>query len=252
MHLLKSDEIVPVIHQEAEVTRQEIEPLAYELANAYRSMIGHYRKRYSMTYAEADERVRGEGALNYSLKCPVRDLTWYDLDTLEHHDPEMAAHRWLETKQTALNALESGHWAAEGVTSPGGDDDPWRRAQFLALRESIAQEWQPQGGLEWVLVDTMAQAQFMYTAWLGRLILYSECEAENIQDAPESGKYIPPTVRNIEAMDQAAAMMDRFNRLFLRTLRQLRDLRRYAPQVTIQSAGQVNIGGQQVNLTERQ
>ncbi len=44
-------------------------------------------------------------------------------------------------------------------------------------------------------------------------------------------------------------MVDRFNRLFLRTLRALRDLRRYASSVTIQSAQQVNIGTQQVNAT---
>ena len=44
-------------------------------------------------------------------------------------------------------------------------------------------------------------------------------------------------------------MVDRFNRLFLRTLRALRDLRRYVPSVTVQNAAQVNIGGQQVNTT---
>lgn len=54
-----------------------------------------------------------------------------------------------------------------------------------------------------------------------------------------------------KATEQAAAMVDRFNQLFLRTLRQLRDLRRYAPQVTIQNAGQVNIAsGQQMNLAK--
>ena len=31
-------------------------------------------------------------------------------------------------------------------------------------------------------------------------------------------------------------------------LRRLRDLRRYTPAVTIESAGQVNIGGQQINV----
>ena len=54
------------------------------------------------------------------------------------------------------------------------------------------------------------------------------------------------------ALEEAAAMADRFNRLFLRTLRQLRDLRRYTPAVTIESAGQVNIGGQQISLTGEQ
>ncbi|MDX2031597.1 MAG: hypothetical protein SF339_13055 [Blastocatellia bacterium] len=36
-------------------------------------------------------------------------------------------------------------------------------------------------------------------------------------------------------------MADRFNRLFLRTLRQLRDLRRYSAPITINNPGQVNI-----------
>lgn len=44
-----------------------------------------------------------------------------------------------------------------------------------------------------------------------------------------------------EAMEQAA-MVDRFNRLFPRTRRALRNFRWYAPQVTMQNAGQVNIG----------
>jgi hypothetical protein len=49
-------------------------------------------------------------------------------------------------------------------------------------------------------------------------------------------------------------MADRFNRLFLRTLRQLRDLRRYAMPVTINNPQQVNIaaeGGQQVNVQKK-
>jgi hypothetical protein len=50
-------------------------------------------------------------------------------------------------------------------------------------------------------------------------------------------------------VSQFAAMVDRFNRIFLRTLRALRDLRRYAPAtVVVQNAGQVNVGGQQVNM----
>jgi hypothetical protein len=36
--------------------------------------------------------------------------------------------------------------------------------------------------------------------------------------------------------------------MFLRTLRALQELRRYAPTVVVQSAGQVNVGAQQVNV----
>ena len=44
-------------------------------------------------------------------------------------------------------------------------------------------------------------------------------------------------------------MVDRFNRLLLRTLRALRDLRRYSSQVVVQNANQVNVGQQQVNVS---
>ena len=63
-----------------------------------------------------------------------------------------------------------------------------------------------------------------------------------------SGIFIAlPRVSRAAAIEQPA-MVDRFNRLFLRTLRALRDLRRYAPTVMVQHAAQVNIGGQQVNV----
>ena len=44
-------------------------------------------------------------------------------------------------------------------------------------------------------------------------------------------------------------MVDRFNRLFLRTLR---DLWRYAPTVMVQHAAQVDIDAQQVNAAQIQ
>ena len=58
----------------------------------------------------------------------------------------------------------------------------------------------------------------------------------------------PARLYAVQAMDQSAAMADRFHRIFMRTLRALRDLRRYSPLVIVQNAGQVNVGGQQVNV----
>jgi len=43
-------------------------------------------------------------------------------------------------------------------------------------------------------------------------------------------------------------MVDRFNRIFLRTLRALRDLRRDGPTVIVKKGGQLNVAEQQVNL----
>jgi hypothetical protein len=65
------------------------------------------------------------------------------------------------------------------------------------------------------------------------------------------GYWNRPYVSEQQAVEHAVQMADRFNRMFMRTLRQLRDLRRYSP-VTINNPNQVNIAtdaGQQVNLT---
>jgi hypothetical protein len=43
--------------------------------------------------------------------------------------------------------------------------------------------------------------------------------------------------------------VERFHAIFLRTLKALRDLRRQVPGVVVQSAGQVNVGQQQLNVS---
>src|SRR5687768_6938155 len=63
------------------------------------------------------------------------------------------------------------------------------------------------------------------------------------------GHWKPPRIGVAETIDQSAAMVDRFHRLFLRTLRALRDYRRHASQVVVQNAAQVNVGAVQQNVT---
>ena len=75
-------------------------------------------------------------------------------------------------------------------------------------------------------------------------------ESEERYAAREHGHRKPPRVSDFQAVEQAAAMVDRFNKIFLRTLRAFRDLRRYSPAVVVQNAGQVNVGGQQVNIAD--
>jgi hypothetical protein len=45
-------------------------------------------------------------------------------------------------------------------------------------------------------------------------------------------------------------MAERFQRMFVRAERALRDLRRYGPTVIVQNASQVNVGEQQVNVAK--
>ena len=50
-------------------------------------------------------------------------------------------------------------------------------------------------------------------------------------------------------------MADRWQRMYFRAIRSLRDWRRYTPQVTINNPNQVNIatdGGQQINVSNNE
>jgi hypothetical protein len=128
--------------------------------------------------------------------------------------------------------------------------DPCGRAGLLAIREELAKEWQPQNGIERQLIDAMAQAQTMAFFWTGQLnALASNSAATVKQDLKEVGRWHSPRVTEDRTIEQAAAMVERFNRILLRTLRALRDLRRYSPTIFVQNAGQVNVGGKQVNVT---
>ena len=101
------------------------------------------------------------------------------------------------------------------------------------------------------MLDMMAQAYTNYLYWLGRLHVSASTEGRlEEHKLMKEGYWQPPRVEVEAWIEQEAAMADRFHRLFLRTLRALRDLRRYAPPVVIQTAGQVNVSGghQQVNV----
>jgi hypothetical protein len=95
----------------------------------------------------------------------------------------------------------------------------------------------------------MAQAQAGYLCWLHTLTLRTELEScTNDRRVQEEGRWGPPRQTDADALDQAAAMVDRFNRVLLRTLRALCDLRRHGGPVILQSGGQVNVAQQQVNV----
>src|SRR5258708_4961203 len=95
----------------------------------------------------------------------------------------------------------------------------------------------------------MALAQAGCLPWLHPMTLRTELESiANDRRHQEEGKWGPPRQSDADALDQGAAMMERYNRIFLRTLRALCDMRRHSSQVIVQNGGQVNVAQQQVNL----
>jgi len=228
----------------------EAGPLKREMDGAHRRLAEHYVDHYGLTPDAAMVRAK-ETADSASDKQLIdgdpRDTTWCELQSLTERDPVRQEQCWQEMKQAAADELQSGHRAAEAVEA--SSIRPWERAQFLSLRDSLATEWKPQTGIEWMLIDTMAQAYTSQLMWQQRVTLWSTLEPDNDnRTVKENGQWHPPRVDVSDAIEEAARMVDRFNRMVLRTLRALRDLRRYTPNVIVQNAGQVNVGEQQVNV----
>ncbi|HMV49788.1 MAG TPA: hypothetical protein PLD20_18655 [Blastocatellia bacterium] len=196
------------------------------------------------------------------LSDSVDNLCWSELQKIYNKLPGFVGTVWRLIKDEARKEFESGHRMAAALETTEWQHSPWKRAEFLAIRDSFIAEWQPRGGIELAMIDTMAQAHSEYLYWCdithhratteGK-ILYSTEEERLLGKA--RGHWIPPRVSEQAAIEHAMQMMDRYNRLFLRTLRQLRDLRRYSAPLTINNPAQVNIaadGGQQVNLAQGQ
>jgi hypothetical protein len=232
----------------------EARALAEEMAGAYRRMLENYRRYHGLKAEEALvalEQARSPLALESIQSREPQQVSWYHLGELAQVEPEQATRQWEEIQEAARADLRSGHRAARAVQESFGSG-PWDMAQFLAVRTSLAEQWQPQGGIELLLIDTLAQAYTEQHRWIAAAnnFLSAECDKHKVE-LEKQEKWLPPRVTEAEALEQAMGMAERWNRMFLRTLRALRDLRRYAPTINIQNAGQVNIGDQQVNVAEQ-
>jgi hypothetical protein len=223
--------------------------LAAELGAAFGRRVDNYRKLYALSAEEAARRA-AEGSvacLEHALGCPPAQVIWFYLETLAQSDPQKALERWEEIKAAAREELQNGFRAAQVLDA--GDSSCWERAQFLALRAELQEEWRPRNGLERQLIDQLAQHRTLMLHWQEMLAAYTGLARFAGKQASRGiGSDVPPRLSDAEAIDLAAGMVERFSRLYLRTHRALLDQRRLAPPVIVRRAGQVNIGAQQVNL----
>jgi hypothetical protein len=97
----------------------------------------------------------------------------------------------------------------------------------------------------------MAQAHSLYLHWIERAHVQASLEGtKQKRDLGRNGRWEPRTLGTAEALDQSAQMAERWQKLFVRALRALRDLRRHAPPVVLAGPGsQVNVGQQEINTT---
>ena len=257
----------------------EFGSLLRELQHSYLKRVAYYRSKAGGSYSLEESREAAYHACTNEeeAKQQLDQLRSYPLDLISFADilplmtiaPRMAEDFWGEMKVEALMEFESGHLASKALMPVGYMRTAWNTACYLGLRASLKDEWQPRGGIELSLIDMLAQAFLQYQYWVKQSVLRTQTEPR--QEAPEytqwksrkreemkaggwgHGWWDIPYVREKEAIEHAAQMADRWNRIYMRTLRNLRDLRRYSTPVTINNPQQVNIaadGGQQVNVAK--
>jgi hypothetical protein len=245
-------------------------PLTREMVNGLRELVSSYEGEEGLSTPEALARVRVDqrDREQHVLHCAPWGVHWSDLEGLLERDLAKFRERWEEIKQAAREELGSGHRAAQLVEVSGST--PWDRARFLALRQELTEGWQPRNGVERHLMDQLAQAWTAYEFWLQKLMPKAMREArmevrveeareqawrgKGLESAPsatvcEHSKRVGPI--GFEIVEQAGAMVERFHRMYLRTLRALQDLRKGPQPVFVQNAGQVNVGQQQVNMAHK-
>jgi hypothetical protein len=188
-----------------------------------------------------------------ALIASPEDLTWQAMARLEDEQPGSFATMWERIKEYARDELESGQRAASVAV---GDDRPLSRARFLVLRDKYICEWEPRNVLESQMIDAICQAQTIREYWM-RLATERaavECEIERFT-IETRGKRRDVTIDGSESARDAREEAERWDRVFIRSVRALRDLRRYTTAVIVNNqGGQVNVasdGGQQVNVQKK-
>jgi hypothetical protein len=227
----------------------EAQPLAHEMQAAFARRVAAHMRACEASLQEALA-AAGRPLTPQEQERLLRDYPhgadWYDLERLADRDPDLVVQKWEGIKQAAREELKSGLRAAEAL---GGK--PWERAQFVAIRQALVSQWQPRGGLEWQLIDTLALAQSSWMYWLNAMTMYAGLDGlmDTGRDTKGlSGPAALPRVSAAQAIELAAGLADRFDKIALRTLRALCGLRRCSPTVFVQTAGQVNIARRQVNV----
>lgn len=237
----------------------------------YRSEAGgklSYEEARKEVYRKNLDDEEAKELLDKINRIPVERVSFSDLLSLTDHSPRTAQNVWEMIKREAQNEFESGHRASDVFEPADYMIDAWNRASYLALRESLCEEWQPRGGIELSMIDAIAQAWLQIQFWTKESVKRAKTEPrqENEQFEEwkkwnnksksrqwEEGYWDIPMVSEQQAIEQAAQMADRWQRMYFRAIRSLRDWRRYTPQVTINNPQQVNIaadGGQQINVAK--
>ena len=212
----------------------------------WRSKIARYRSEEggNLTLDQAVEKATHKIDEQQAAEIFEKVLTYsteiVDFDHLHKlwtYSPEDAEYVWSEMKREARREFMTGHLAATIFEPVDWMRSAWKRAKFLGVRDSFIDEYQPEGGVEVALVDTMAQAYFLQLHWTEEAVRRTQADprrhsyeysqwqqykrAEAKAQMWDTGFWEIPYASEAACQEQAVKMADHFSRLFQRTVRQM-------------------------------
>jgi hypothetical protein len=226
----------------------EVKAVSALLAQDFRGSVESFTTQLGWPAAQAI----GEAAepppclAEQARRVAPEQLSEFELRALLVRDPEAALTKWQACVEAAREHLRSGGHAWEAVAPLR--QSLWGLAEFTALRQDLIATFQPRNALEQTLIDDLIQIQSMIEMWYRELV--NRQDVSNLSGRREPGQV--PRVDDVEAIDQALRVIRQLTDVKLRTLNALQRMRaaRGGPSpVVVREARQVNVGGQQINIT---
>ena len=168
-------------------------------------------------------------------------INWGDLGQVWNSSPRDAIELWRAIRLEARDEFFSGHYGARPFEAIESQHELFRRAQYLAVRDGLVEEWRPRGASEFILIDQMTQAYVMQNYWAevamrrsageprAESYLFRKWARQEEERAKvnrwEKGDWDVPYQREAEAVEQAYRIVDMCQKSFQRAARQLANIR---------------------------
>ena len=178
--------------------------------------------------------------IQYIKRKAARFIDWGDIGQLWNAAPRDAIELWKAIRLEARDEFVSGHYGARALEAVSGDD-AWQRAQYLAIRDGLIEEWRPRGASEFILIDQMTQAYVMQLHWteeaMRRSVGEPRTESHEFREWArhrsvqakvyqwDKGDWDIPYQHQAAAVEQAFRLVDLCMKSFQRAARQLANIR---------------------------
>jgi hypothetical protein len=182
-----------------------------------------------------------EEHIKYIKRKAAHFVDWGDLGRLWNASPRDAIDLWKAVRLEARDEFVSGHYGARAFEVMQWQHETWRRAQYLAVRDGLIEEWRPQGASEYILIDQMTQSYVMQIEWAEKAVtrLQGEPRTESYEFRQwaeqrkveakfnhwNPGHWDVPYQEEAEAVEQAFRMVELCAKSFQRAARQLANIR---------------------------